>query len=172
MSVSLKNIPRINKILAKKNMIIPKDIHRQESTEKTRAHLSLKNAFYKNEPKKIDKNLSILNFISNNTDMKYSIKTSISDSVPEKIDYELYMINKYNENLNTSLSFISEFDLEAEERSLNDSFNSCDNSQSDIEQIEIKTKISKNIFNEVDDEEHVMKLEKEWDDIKNFLLNK
>ena len=122
--------------------------------------------------KKIDKNLSILNFISNNTDMKYSIKTSISDSVPEKIDYELYMINKYNENLNTSLSFISEFDLEAEERSLNDSFNSCDNSQSDIEQIEIKTKISKNIFNEVDDEEHVMKLEKEWDDIKNFLLNK
>ena len=52
MSLSLKNIPRINKILAKKNMIIPKDIHRQESTEKTRAHLSLKNAFYKNEPKK------------------------------------------------------------------------------------------------------------------------
>ena len=172
MSISLKNIPRINKILAKKNMIIPKDIQRQESTEKTRAHLSLKNAFYKNEPKKIDKNLSILNFISNNTDMKYSIKTSITDSVPEKIDYELYMINKYYENLNTSLSFISEFDLEAEERSLNDSFNSCDNSQNDIEQIEIKTKISKNIFNEVDDEEHVMKLEKEWDDIKNFLLNK
>ncbi len=99
MSISLKNIPRINKILAKKNMIIPKDIQRQESTEKTRAHLSLKNAFYKNEPKKIDKNLSILNFISNNTDVKYSIKTSITDSVPEKIDYELYMINKYYENL-------------------------------------------------------------------------
>lgn len=29
-----------------------------------------------------------------------------------EMDYDLCMINKYDENLNTSLSFISEFDLE------------------------------------------------------------
>ena len=83
------------------------------------------------------------------------------------------MINKYDENLNSSLSFISEFDLEDEEENIeNDSFDSCDNDVSEIEQIEIK-KSSKNVLDDrIEDEECSIKLEKEWNDIQEFLLNK
>ena len=81
------------------------------------------------------------------------------------------MINKYDEYLNKSLSFISKFDLEEDESQLKDSFSSCENNYSDIEQIEIKKKSSKNIFIEIDDDNNVQ-LEKEWNDIENFLLKK
>ena len=79
------------------------------------------------------------------------------------------MINKYDENLNTSLSFISEFDLEQDKSKLDDSFNSCGNDENSIEQIEIKTRTN-NIYNE--NEEFDFELEKEWNDIQDLLLNK
>ena len=80
------------------------------------------------------------------------------------------MINKFDENLNTSLSYISEFDLEADEDELDKSFNSCD-SENSVEQVEIfEKKNKKNILE--DDEEHNTKLEKEWKDIQELLLNK
>jgi hypothetical protein len=82
------------------------------------------------------------------------------------------MINKYDENLNSSLSFISDFDLEEdEENQIDESFNSCENDDSEIEQIEIKNS-SKQAFRDNIDEENDVKLEKDWNDIQNFLLNK
>lgn len=170
MSISLKTIPNISKFLDKKNMILQKPLKREVSAEKSKSHLNFKSSFYKNNEPKINKNLCILNFITNETNRKYSIKTTLSDSLPNR-NYELYMINKYDENLNTSLSFISEFDLE-EENKLNESFNSCDDINSSIEQIEIKTKTSKIVNKDLIDIEDDLKLENEWNDIKDFLLNR
>ena len=169
MSLSSKNLPKMKGILAKNNMLIPRPLKREDSTEKVREHLSLKCAFYQRSPKKkYNKNLAILNFISNTRDRKYSAKTSISDS--EKIDYELSMVKKYEENMDDNLSFISEFDLEAEENNLSDSFNSSDNDNSELEEIEIKSRKLKNIYEE--DEENNIELEKEWNDIKDFILSR
>ena len=55
---------------------------------------------------------------------KYSTKTAFTDSSPENYKYDLSMINKYEENLNSSLSFISNFDLEEVFINNNESFNS------------------------------------------------
>ena len=55
--------------------------------------------------------------------------------------YDLSMLNKYDEDLNSSLSFISEFDLEngnEDDNSFNSSFD--DNS---VEEIEIVSKVKK-----------------------------
>ena len=173
----------MSKILDKIDLNLPKPIKREESTGKSQTHLSLKNPFNENNQKKsINRNLYILNFITNESGRKYSGKTSISDYIPNKFNYELHMINKYDENLNSSLSFISEFDLE-EDLNENDSFNSCEE-DSCIEEIEIKTKSTKRISleskkstknvidNIIEDEESNLKLEKEWNDIQDFLLNK
>ena len=51
------------------------------------------------------------------------------------------MINKYDEDLNSSLSFISEFDLENEENGNNDSFNSSFDENS-FEEIDIAKKVN------------------------------
>ena len=153
-------------------MEVGKALKRDKSTEKSKSHLCLKNLFYK-KADKIDKDLCILNFITNDTQRKYSMKTTLTDSFPTKNKYELYMINKYDENLNPDLSFISEFDLEEDLKKSNDSFNSSDNDDSEIEQIEIKNRTSKIIYeNENEIVENDIELEKEWDDIQNFLLNK
>ena len=153
-------------------MEVSKALKRDKSTGKSKSHLCLKNLFYKKEDK-IDKDLCILNFITNDTQRKYSMKTALTDSFPSKNKYELYMINKYDENLNPDLSFISEFDLEEDLKKSNDSFNSSDNDDSEIEQIEIKNRTSKIIYeNENEIVENDIELEKEWDDIQNFLLNK
>ena len=158
----------MKRILAKSNMLMPRPLKREDSTEKVREHLSLKCAFYQRSPKKkINKNLAILNFISNKKDKKYSAKTSISDS--EKIDYELSMVKKYEEIVDDNLSFISEFDLEAEENNLSDSFNSCDNDNSELEEIEIKSRQLINIYEE--NEENNIELEKEWNDIQDSILS-
>ena len=173
MSVSLKNIPKMSKLLSSNtNIIIKKPLKREESTEKSKSHLNLKYLFYKNNEKKIiNKDLCILNFITNDNDKKYSYKTSLSDSIPNLYNYELYMINKYDEYLNKSLSFISKFDLEEDENQLNNSFSSCENNDSEIE-IEIIKKTSRNKINVEIDVDNDIKLEKEWKDIKKYLLNK
>ena len=80
------------------------------------------------------------------------------------------MIHKYEENFDDNLSFISEFDLEAEENNLSDSFSSCDNNDCDIEQIDIKSRTLKHIYEE--DEENNAELEKEWNDIRDYILSK
>ena len=120
---------------------------------------------------------SVLNIIRNET-RKESVKSSFSESRVMK--YDLCMINKYDENLNNSLSFISEFDLEEEGDKKNDSFDSLENDKS-VEQIDIFEKSNKkdkndkiNTFDKDDNDEQDFnsKLEKEWADIKELLLNK
>ena len=81
------------------------------------------------------------------------------------------MINKYDESLHPDLSFISGFDLEEDFKKSNDSFNSSDNDDSDIEQIEIKTRTSKILYKNENDENDI-ELDKELDDIRYFLLGR
>ena len=101
---------------------------------------------------------------------KSSNKTSLTDTAPNLFNYDICMINKYDENLNSSLSFISQFDLEEDVNNLAESFDSSNNENNCEEQIEIKTS-SKYVFQDKDKETNE-RLDKEWNDIKNFLLNK
>ena len=82
----------------------------------------------------------VLHFIRNSS-KKDTVKTTSSENI-EEMKYELNMINKYDEDLNSSLSFISEFDLENEENEKDNSFNSSfdENSVEEIEIIDKKKK--------------------------------
>ena len=125
---------------------------------------------YDNLSKDISKKLNeccVLNFIRS-TDRKDTAKT-VSET---EMDYDLCMINKYDEDLNTSLSFISEFDLEEDEKENNSSFESSDSDNS-AEQIEI-VKSSKNYKRSSiqEDIENETQLENEWKDIQELLLKK
>ena len=153
--------------------LLPKENCEEKNNLKKgiRKYISLQNDnYHKDIVKKLNEG-TVLNFIRN-SDRKDSVKTSFSES-SKVMKYELSMIDKYDENLNASLSFISEFDLEEEDDKENDSsFNSLDNDNSvEVEHIEILEKNRKNAYNEEDDEEHNTKLEKEWEDIQEFLLN-
>ena len=139
------------------------------ASKKMKKQISLQNDNYKEEIFKKLNEGTILNFVRN-SERKESVKTNFSESSTE-LKYDLCMINKYNENLNTSLSFISEFDLEDEENEKENSFNSLDNDES-IEQVDIYTKNIKTISIVEDDEEHNIKLDKEWNDIQELLLKK
>ena len=136
-----------------------------------RKYISLQNDDYQKDIIKKLNEGTVLNIIRNSK-RKDSGKTSFSDS-SKILKYELSMIDKYDENLNASLSFISEFDLEEEDdKEMDNSFNSLDNDNSvEAENIESLEKSRKNVNNEEDDEEHKTKLEKEWEDIQEFLLN-
>ena len=176
MSHSAKNNLRINKALRKNDFIATQIEKRDSSSEKPRKRiLDLKNIFYKSNPKKkIDSDLIILNYITNKSETKFSAKTSLSDAIPDKLDYNLCMINKYDENLDTSLSFISEFDLEQDENQ-NDSFSSSVNDGECIEQFEIKSdiKIDSNKRGSINDKKEIdLELEKDWNEIQALLLNK
>ena len=153
--------------------LLPKENCEEKNNLKKgiRKYISLQNDNYQKDIVKKLNEGTLLNFIRN-SDRKDSVKTSFSES-SKVMKYELSMIDKYDENLNASLSFISEFDLEEEDDKENDSsFNSLDNDNSvEVEHIEILEKNRKNANNEEDDEEHNTKLEKEWEDIQEFLLN-
>jgi hypothetical protein len=98
---------------------------------------SLQEDIYKNEIFKKIHEGSILNFIR--TIPKREIVET--DRAEKGMKYDLSMLNKYDEDLNSSLSFISEFDLEndnEEDNSFNSSFD--DNS---VEEIEIVSKVKK-----------------------------
>ena len=178
MSVASKNNLKFNRSLKKDDLLISKNEKRENSSEKSKNYLNLKNSFYKLESDKEEKiktNLCILNFVQNRQNGRVSAETALTGHIPE-IEYDLDMVKKFDENLNTSLSFISEFDLEEDNTKQNDSFSSsCDNDDS-IEEIEIKTKSKTykriscdNIYRtkEID-----LDFEKDWNDIKQLLLNK
>ena len=80
---------------------------------------------------------SILHFIRN-TARHVTNTTTISENSQE-MKYDLSMLHKYEEDLNSSLSFISEFDLENEE---DNSFNSSFDGNS-VEEIDIVSKTTK-----------------------------
>ncbi len=177
MSTSLKNLPKIStKFYSQKEVLSLKFLKREQSIEKPRKYISLRNIFYHQEKQKvnnpkINKDLSILNFLLSKSEKISSIKTSLSDTVPDKFIYDICMINKYDENLDSSLGFISEFDLEEnEENNLNESFDSSNNEENLEEQIEIKTQTK--LLHACEDKEDNLKLEKEWNDITELLLNK
>ena len=171
MSVPQKNIQNISKLFERRNITLERPLKRKESAGKSHNSLSVKYSLYEREEKNIKTDLCILNFITNDTNRKYSVKTSLSDSNPIKYNYDLHMINKYDENFNSSLSFISEFDLEEDEENKNDdSFDSFAHDDSGLEIIEIKCSNKK--VNDKLDENDDIEFEKEWNDIQNFLLNK
>ena len=92
-----------------------------------------------NIKKNIYKNLNegtVLNFIRNSS-KKDNLKSIISENSQE-MKYDLGMINKYEEEPNSSLSFISEFNLEEDENE-SETFNSSldDNSVEEFEIMKI-----------------------------------
>ena len=129
MSISSNNL-RINK---EENL---KD--NQKSSTKKR--LSLQDDYFKKEIYKKLNEGCVLNFIRNSK-KKDTIKTNCSEKSQE-MKYDLSMLNKYDEDLNSSLSFISEFDLENEENEKDNSFNSSFDENS-VEEIEIIKKKKK-----------------------------
>ena len=161
MSISSKNI-RKNIILEKTDEEVHKDF-----TKKYKKIGSFQNDNHQKEIFKKLNECTVLNFIRN-SDRKETVKTNCSESSKE-LDYDLCMINKFDENLNASLSFISEFDLENDEKDNNNSFNSLDNDS--VEEIEIIKNTPKELYDK-EDEEHHTKLEKEWEDIQEMLFGK
>ena len=129
MSISSNNL-RINK---EENL---KD--NQKLSMKKRS--SLQDDYFKKEIYKKLNEGCVLNFIRNSK-KKDTIKTNCSEKSQE-MKYDLSMLNKYDEDLNSSLSFISEFDLENEENEKDNSFNSSFDENS-VEEIEIIKKSKK-----------------------------
>ena len=101
---------------------------------------SLQDDYFKKEIYKKLNEGCVLNFIRNSK-KKDTIKTNYSEKSQE-MKYDLSMLNKYDEDLNSSLSFISEFDLENEENEKDNSFNSSFDENS-VEEIEIIKKSKK-----------------------------
>ena len=81
---------------------------------------------------------TILNFIRSSNKNVISNRKSLEINSSEMI-YDLNMINKYEEEPDSNLSFISEFDLEEEENKNNDSFESSLDENS-VEEIDIVNK--------------------------------
>ena len=125
MSTSSKNI--------RENISINPD---QENPLKknVKKRISLQDDYIKQDIYKKLNEGTVLNFIRcSNT--KETVKSNISEK-PQEMKYELCMLNKYDEDLNSSLSFISEFDLENERNENDDSFNSSFDENS-VEEIDI-----------------------------------
>ena len=101
---------------------------------------SLQNDYFKKEIYQKLNEGCVLNFIRN-SNKKDTIKTNCSEKFQE-MKYDLCMINKYDEDFNSSLSFISEFDLENDENDKDNSFNSSFDDNS-VEEIEIIKKSKK-----------------------------
>ena len=89
----------------------------------------------KNIYKKLNEG-TVLNFIRNSS-KRDILKSNISENSQE-MKYDLGMINKYEEELNSNLSFISEFNLEEDDNE-SESFNSSldDNSVEEFEIMKI-----------------------------------
>ena len=80
---------------------------------------------------------TILNFIRTSY-KKETFNIDCFESSSE-MKYDLNMINRYEEESDSNLSFISEFDLEEAENNNNESFDSCLDENS-VEEIEIVNK--------------------------------
>ena len=112
---------------------------KKPSKKGLKKNISLQDDYIK---EKIFKELNegtVLHFIRN-SNRKDTVKSTFSENVQE-MKYDLSMINKYDEDLNSDLSFISEFDLEKDEDKNDNSFNSSFDENS-VEEIDIilKTK--------------------------------
>ena len=127
MSKSTNNI-RENKII---NINSPEENAIGKFSDK---RISLQNEHIKKEIYiKLNEGI-ILNFIRTST------KKADSSENSSEMKYNLNMINHYEEESNSDLSFISEFDLEERENKNNESFDSCCDENS-VEEIDIVNKI-------------------------------
>ncbi len=162
MSASSKNLRNILNCETKEGNKKPKPFYKKIDRRISVKHDNIEKDIYK----KLNEGC-VLNFLRS-TERKETSKTDYSDTSRE-MNYDLCMINKYDENLNSSLSFISEFDLEEDEKEFDNSFNSSENDNS-VEQIDIKEKNIKKTQAEKDEEE--INLENEWNDIQELILNK
>ena len=107
------------------------------------------------------------------SEKKNSLRTNFSDSIFKNEDkkYDLSMVNKYEENLNSSLSFISEFDLENDNNNdkVNNSFSSENNDDS-VEIINIDKKYKINLNKKRNEEDEIdFKLDQDFIEIKKNL---
>ena len=169
MSISARHFSKKKKIF-KSSLSIKLKPEKRSYSVKYQSDITLNKNLYKKETKIINENLLILNYIMNCSQKKFSAKTALTDSSPENLKYDLNMINKYEENINTNLSFISNFDLE-DIYIDNNSFNSEEDDNENYEIIENKTKTNKKVVNyRSNDDEVNDKLEKDFLDLKNFLL--
>ena len=169
MSISSRHFSKKKKIF-KSSLSIKLKPEKRSYSVKYQSDITLNKNLYKKDTKIINENLLILNYIMNCSQKKFSAKTALTDSSPENLKYDLNMINKYEENINTNLSFISNFDLEDIYKD-NNSFNSEEDDNENYEIIENKTKNNKKVVNyRSNDEEVNDKLEKDFLDLKNFLL--
>ena len=115
-------------------------------------------------------NLLILNFLINASEKNSLEKTALTETSPENFEYDLTMLNKFEEDFNTSLDFMSDFDLEKDEDKSFSSFDS-ENDDDSLEEIEIKTKYNKRVEDyKISDDEVIDKLNKDFIDIKKILL--
>ena len=128
MSNSSKNISDIKDINKPKEYPLKKGVKKFTSFQDDH----IKNKIFK----KLNEG-TVLHFIRNTNIEKAKSNFSIKS---QEMKYDLCMINKYDEDLNSDLSFISEFDLE-EENENDNSFNSSFDENS-VEKIDIikKTK--------------------------------
>ena len=169
MSISHRHFSNKKKLF-KSSLSIKLKPEKRSYSVKFKSALTLSKNLYKKETKIINENLLILNYIMNCSQKKFSAKTALTDSSPENLKYDLNMINKYEENINTNLSFISNFDLE-DIYIDNNSFNSEEDDNENYEIIQNKTKTNKKVVNyRSNDYEVNDKLEKDFLDLKNFLL--
>jgi hypothetical protein len=169
MSISARHFSKKKKIF-KSSLSIKLKPEKRSYSVKYQSDITLNKNLYKKDTKIINENLLILNYIMNCSQKKFSAKTALTDSSPENLKYDLNMINKYEENINTNLSFISNFDLE-DIYIDNNSFNSEEDDNENYEIIENKTKTNKKVVNYRSNDNKVNdKLEKDFLDIKNFLL--
>ena len=99
--------------------------------------ISLIKEFNKNDSKIYNEKYVVLNYIID-VQKRFSTSTALTDTKPETFKYDLTMINKYEEDLNTSLDYISDFDLEKDYND-NSSFES-ENDNNDSSDVEIKIK--------------------------------
>ena len=81
---------------------------------------------------------TILNFIRTSYEREMVNIDCFENS--SEMKYDLNMISRYEEELDSNLSFISEFDLEEDENKNDESFDSCLDENS-VEEIEIINKL-------------------------------
>ena len=123
MSISHRHFSNKKKLF-KSSLSIKLKPEKRSYSVKFQSDLTLSKNLYKKDTKIINENLLILNYIMNCSQKKFSAKTALTDSSPENLKYDLTMINKFEEDINSSLSFISNFDLEDVYIENNNSFNS------------------------------------------------
>ena len=174
MSISHRHFSNKKKLF-KSSLSIKLKQEKRSYSVKFKSALTLSKNLYKKETKIINENLLILHYIMNCSQKKFSAKTSLTDSSPDNLKYDLNMINKFEEDINTNLSFISNFDLEDIYNENNRSFNS-EEEEDDNDNFEIivnTRKINKKVVNNIDNDDEVNdKLNKDFLDIKKLILGK